>query len=156
MLVAKVVTPRGIIGPSALRPAPVYSRLIGVELRVPGGIGADAFCFTPKLGNRVTLLGVYFHTDCVVQGVFAGGFLGLMSGSGEPVSGAAMAEDWDTIIELYCGVKPWMRVVFCERLDLFWSLRRLYESNEIRFGAWMGNFTVHEFVVTVIFEVAEG
>lgn len=153
---AKIAVPVTQAGLQRIEPAPVYSRLIGVELQVPGGVGNDDYCVTPKLGNRLVLRGVHFHADCVVAGAFAGGFLGLMSGTGEPVSGAQMAADWDTIIDMYCGVKRWMRVVYCERLDLFWGMRRRYEFDEIRFGAWMGNFTAHDFTVTVVFEISEG
>ena len=141
---------------NVLDPVSSYSRLVGVELRIPAGIGSDDYCVTPQLGNRLVLNAIHFHGECPVLNTVVGGFVYLMFGSGIPAGSGDVADRWNHIIELHCGVKKAMRIVFVERLDLCWPMRRRFIYDEIRFGVVMENFGLTAWYATVLFEIMEG
>lgn len=139
-----------------MNPAPAYSRLVGLELHVPAGVGETAFCVTPQLGNSLILYGIDFWIRCPDPPAKVGGFLYLMSGSGKPNTASEVIVGWNFIVPLSCGQKPGLVLYYCESKELHFSMKKRYMYNEIRFGAAVANGYNQVWDATVLFEISEG
>lgn len=153
---AKVAIPRGIVGPSALKPAQRESRVIALELHAPAGIGNEDFCFTPKLGNRLWLYTIDIWIFCTNPGPGIGGFFYFTYGTGEPKSGEDVAVRWTPIIPLRCGIKPGFMWSDCASFHRHFSMARLFTNDELRFGVVVENGGAQAWAATVAFEISEG
>lgn len=153
---AKVAVPRGIAVPGPVRPAPVQSRVIALELHCPAGIGNSDWCSTPPLGNRLWLYGIDVWIYCTTPGPGIGGFFYLTYGTYEPSSGEDVAVRWTPIIPLYCGLKLGFLWYDCASFHRHFSMAKLFTNDGLRFGAVVENGGAQAWMTTVAFEISEG
>lgn len=137
-------------------PTSGYSRVIALELHAPAGIGAEDFCYTPQLGNRLWLYAIDVWAYCSQPGALYGGIFYITFGTGEPQSGGDIAVRWEKIVPLFCGDKPGFRWFTCGEMHRRFTMGKLFTNDELRFGVVIENFSNQSWETTIAFEIAEG
>lgn len=139
-----------------IEPVPLQRRVIALELHAPDGVGASDFCYTEQLGNRLWLYSINIWVYCVSPGPGIGGFFWIMYGQGVPPDDLFVAEEWNHIIPLRCGLKPGFRWFDCESFHRCFTMAKLFEFDELRFGVAINNGYPQDWEMTVAFEISEG
>lgn len=138
-----------------LAPKPVYSRVIGLQVNVAGGMGVGSFIYTPYLGNKIRLLNV----KCLLFGgtvaAPVGGFIYITTGSGKEVTYAIVLFEWDMIIPCLAGGKPGI-YWWGDNVQLSWDMDRLYTDKERRFGVAIQNGFAANWYGLFWFQFSEG
>lgn len=153
---ARIAAGGQVLRHAAMNPVSSYSRVIALELRLAITHGATAFCYTPTLGNRTWLHSIdvwaYSHEiDLVI-----GGYFYLMFGGGIPVGAGDIAVRWSPIVPLHCGVKPGFAWFDVRGFHRRFTMCKLFEFDELRFGVTIENGYLRAWAATVAFEISEG
>lgn len=153
---AKVVVPRGIVTPSALRPASYESRVFGLACKTIAGIGADDFAYSPPVGVPVRLLfvGIWYGGADLVN--CCGGTINISFGTGVP-DRETVATRWDKVVPFWAGTTKPSIMVQGQAGYLHMPMNRLFTGEALRFGLAIENFSAARvFWVNVWFEISEG
>jgi len=153
---ARLVVPSGLNSLAAAAGPPSASRVIALELRLAAAAMATDFCYTPTLGNRTWLRSIDVWAYGAELDLVIGGFFYLMFGSGVPVAAGDVAVRWSPIIPLHCGVKPGFGWYECGPFHRRFTMCKLFEFDELRFGVTIENGYLRAWAATVAFEFSEG
>ena len=152
---AKVVNRDQQVRVGVLAPKPVYSRVLGLQIAVAGGVGNSQYCYTPMLGNTIRLLRVTLHVFGSLLNVQVGGFFYIATGQTAPRACGEIATRWELIIPMTCGAKK--AIYWWGRQQTFaWDMDVLYTGYERRFAICVENTLLDPFHVLVWFQIAEG
>lgn len=153
---ARLVSVNQRIVTGVMYPRGVYSRQVGIEIKVPAGVGEDGFNFTPVLGQQLWLLGIDFWAFGVELGVTLGGFISIAAGTTKPSSGFQIAAEWEKCMQ-YSGIKPMMYWWSQDTGHFHWSMNRYYSGGGRRFACGIQNFSADkDWWAWVFFEISEG
>lgn len=151
----KVITQGRPGGVLVQAPPVLESRSLALELHLEGVVGADDFCYTPQLGNNLYLKSI----DCWVYssgvGKFVGGFFYFMQGTTIPDSQHEIANHWNVIVPLSCGLKPGFKWFGCECFHRRFTMNKHYRHDGLRFAAVVEQGFTQAWETTVAFEIME-
>ncbi len=153
---AKLVVPGGPLGLARARTAPLERRAIALELRLTADPMAQDWCYTPTLGNRTVLHSIDVWAYGAELDLVIGGFFYIMFGGGVPVAAGDIAVNWSPIVPLSCGVKPGFGWFECGPFHRRFTMCKLFEFDELRFGVTIENGYLRAWAATVAFEISEG
>lgn len=152
----EIVTPRGLLTPSALRPGSAESRIVSCAAYIKAP-ATTAFGVTFPVGLRTWLQGIKVWFAPHLWGAADWVQFKVISGTGVPGSHAE-ALNWDNVLPILYNMNTaglWVRYVTFESYE--WNMNQLFEEKGRRFGvAVEASPVVTPIWCLVSFRISEG
>lgn len=151
---SKVVTPRGLVGPSALWPASFESRIVSCSYSLEA-LGGSFWSYTERTAQNLWLLGIDLLFTLKPGGAATAVSFDVFTGFNEPASFEGI-RNWRNLLPVYYRGQLSSWLVDSENQHFHWAMKLYLEGIGRRFGFSVVGTNTEPGYMVASFQISEG